>query len=384
MRLVKRLVFLIFLVSSFSAHAQVDFPVFKYGTEVNPADSQKISLNLYNLNYLHNTEWFSEIPLSGTLFGYEIIPEIQYQPLPKFVLKAGLYLQQEFGRARYTTVAPTFTAKYQARRSAFIFGTLEGSTNHGFVEPLYDYAWLINKRLENGFQILTKTKHYDHDLYINWRKAIHPGDDFKEELDVGYSARVKFVNTDKWSVDMPIQFIYSHAGSQFQTDGSPWVSLANTAIGPAITYKNDGGWIKRVHFDNYYVRYMDASKDKRQPYKSGNGFLSHLMLNFGDFSFDLRYWNADKFITARGLSLFGSISEKDPDIRLRKRELLIGSFIYDKKIMKNLYFDLRLIPYYNFKENISTNTTFIKNMEYSYEMYIKYVMHFNLGKVKGN
>ena len=130
---------LLFLLVCVNATAQIDYPVFKSKTVINPADSEKLSLNIYNLNYIYNTEYFGNIPLSGTLFGYQLIPEIKYQPNSRFVIKGGIYLQKEFGRKEYTTVVPTFSVKYKAIQSSYILGTLEGNTNHGFVEPIYDY-----------------------------------------------------------------------------------------------------------------------------------------------------------------------------------------------------------------------------------------------------
>ena len=82
------------LIFAFKASAQVDYGTFKDRTIINPADSQQLSFNLYNLDYLHNTEWFGNIPLSGTLFGYEVIPEIEYQISPKLMIKGGIYLQK--------------------------------------------------------------------------------------------------------------------------------------------------------------------------------------------------------------------------------------------------------------------------------------------------
>ncbi len=83
-------------------------PTFKNKTIINPADSQQLSFNLYNLNYINNTEWFGNIPLSGTLFGYQLIPELEYQVSPKLMMKAGIYLQKEFGRPEYTTTRSHF------------------------------------------------------------------------------------------------------------------------------------------------------------------------------------------------------------------------------------------------------------------------------------
>jgi hypothetical protein len=87
------IVFFFVSIYSFQIKAQVDYPAFKSKIEINPTDSEKLSFNLYNLNYVNNTEWFGNIPLSGTLFGYEIIPEMQYQISPRLIIKGGIYLQ---------------------------------------------------------------------------------------------------------------------------------------------------------------------------------------------------------------------------------------------------------------------------------------------------
>lgn len=378
MSVTRKLLFSLLILLSFRASAQMDYEAMKYSTVIVPADSQKLSLNLYNLNYMNNTEWFGKIPLSGTLFGYQLIPELEYQVSPKFILKGGIYLQQEFGRPKYTTVAPTFTAKYIAKQKSFIFGTLEGGINHGFIEPLYDYKWLIKERLENGFQFKVDSKPYWQDVYINWRVAIHPGDPFKEQFDIGYSGRFNLFDGNKWRFQIPLQFIYNHKGGQYDATNEPLTSLFNSAIGGMITYKNEGKVLKNIHFDNYYVNYRDISGVKRQPFNTGNGFLSHLLLDFKEFGLDIRYWNSYDYIAARGMSLFGSVSEKYPGLTEPHREILMVSFIYDKELAKNLFFNFRIIPYTELQEKLTSGS----GWEYSYEMYLKYIMKINLAKVK--
>lgn len=380
MSVFRKAIFAFLLFLSASGYGQMDYPALKYGTTIEPADSQRLSLHIYNLNYMHNTEWFGNIPLSGTLFGYQLIPEIQYQVSPKFILKGGVYLQQEFGRQGYTSVMPTFTAKYRAKHSSFIIGTLEGGINHGFIEPIYDYKWLINERIENGFQFKVDTKPYEHDMYINWRRAIHPGDPFKEEFDLGYSGKFNAVNTSRWELQFPIQLLYSHKGGQYDATNEPLTSLTNSALGAMITYKPDGRFLKKIHFDNYHVNYKDVSGVKRQPFDKGNGFLSHLLFDFNEVGIDLRYWNSRNYIAARGMSLFGSVSEKYPGLTEPHRELIILSLIYHKEIAKNLFFNFRISPYKELEENMSSGT----GVDYSYELYLKYVMKINLARIKND
>lgn len=366
------------LVFSITTKAQIDYPVFKSKTIINPNDSEKLSFNLYNFNYINNSEWFGKIPLSGTLFGYQVIPEFQYQPSPKFIIKAGLYLQKEFGRKEYTSVLPTFSVKYRAKHSSFILGTLEGNANHGYIEPIYDYKLIINERLENGFQFQVDTKPYSHDFFINWRKAIHLGDPFKEEFDIGYVSKLNIINKPKLNIAIPIQLLYSHKGGQIDSLHTPLQSLTNIATGASLTFNIDKRLLKKVVFDNYYVNYKDVSGQKRQPFNEGNGFLSHLLFQFKNIGVDLRYWNGNSFIAPRGMALFQSVSEKIPGYTEKKRELIIASFIYDKEIFKNLNFDFRFIPYKDLGEKISSGT----GLEYSYELYLTYKLNVFLSKLK--
>jgi hypothetical protein len=375
-----KFLFIFALLFSLQAGAQVDYPVFKNKTIINPADSQRLSFNLYNLNYLNNTEWFGNIPLSGTLFGYQLIPEIEYQVSPKLFVKGGIYLQKEFGRPNYTTIAPTFEVKYRAKHSSYIIGNIEGGADHGFIEPIYDYKWMINERLENGFQFLVDTKPYNHDFFINWRRAIHPGDDFKEEFDMGYSANLNALNNTRWDVHFPIQLLYSHKGGQYDSLHTPLQSLTNFATGLSVTYNVNKKLFQKIVFDNYYVNYKDVSGEKLQPFNEGNAFLSHLLFQFKNVGIDFRYWNGNGFIGPRGMALFQSVSEKHPGLVEKHRELLIASFIFDKEIYKNVFFDFRIIPYKDFLEKMTSGT----GLEYSYEMYLKYILKVNLKKIKNS
>ncbi len=370
----------ILLVTGTFAKAQIDYPTFRNETTINPADSEKLSFNLYNFNYCNDTEWFGNIPLSGTLFGYELIPEFEYQVSPKLIIKAGAYLQKEFGRPNYTTLQPTFTVKYRAKHSSYIIGTLEGNNNHQYIEPIYDYKWIINERLENGFQFKVDTKPYDHDFFINWRVAIHPGDPFKEKFDLGYVGKFNVVDNARFYIGVPIQMLYSHAGGQYDTDSVPLTSLTNSALGISTVLKTDHKLLKRIVFDNYYVNYKDVSGAKVQAFKQGNGYLSHLLFDFKNVGIDMRYWNAQGYIAPRGMALFNSVSEKYPGLVEKHRELLIVSFIYDREIFKNVDFDFRVIPYKDFLEHITSGT----GLEYSFEMYLKYTFRKTIAKIKSD
>ncbi len=371
-----RLLFLIAgLLFFFKANAQVDYPVFKQQQAIQPEDSNKLSLNIYNLNYLHNTEYFTDIPLSGTLFGYQLMPELQYQPTSRFIVKAGIYVQKEFGRKAYTSFLPTFSVKYQAKHSSYILGNLEGNINHHFVDPIYDDKLIIKEKLENGFQFLVDTKPYKHDFYINWRTAIHFGDPFKEEFDVGYISFFKLIDKETFKLTVPVQMLYSHKGGQIDLTNEPLTSLVNSSLGLSMDFSLKNDFFKKIVFENHYLNYKDISGIKRQPWNEGNAYLSHLLLKFKYFDLDMRYWKGNSFINPRGNSLFSSVSEKYPGVTEKHRELLITSLIYNTRIFNGADFNFRISPYYDFHAKV---------VEYSYEMYLSYRLNVLLGKINNS
>ncbi|HEY5465120.1 MAG TPA: hypothetical protein VIJ95_17800 [Hanamia sp.] len=371
---------LLLLIAGFNAKAQVDYPTFKNRTEINPSDSGRLSFNLYNLNYVTDEEWFGNIPLSGTLFGYELIPEIEYQISPRLFIKAGIYVQKTYGDTGYTTLVPTYQIKYKAKHSTYIMGNLEGNDNHGYIEPIYNYRLIITERQENGFQMLVNTKNYTQDLFINWRVAIVPGSDFKEQFDIGYVSKIKLINKGKLNFNIPIQFLYSHKGGQYDVLNTPLTSLTNSALGASFTYHVNGKLLQNIVFENYYVNYKDISGQKLQPFNEGNAYFSHLLFQYKNVGIDLRYWDGEGFIGPRGGALFQSVSAKYPGLTEKHRELLIASFIYDKEIYKNVDFDFRFLPYKDFIEKISSGT----GLEYSFEMYLKYTLKANITKFKSS
>ncbi len=369
----KAFILAVFLFISFGAYAQMDYPIFKHTNNIQPSDSEKLTLSLYNLSYINNTEYFTNIPLSGTLFGYQLIPELKYQPNSRFVIRAGVYVQKEFGRKEYTSLLPTFSVKYKAKQSSYIIGTLEGNINHGFIEPIYDYKLLLNERLENGFQFFVDTKPYTHDFYINWRRAIHLGDPFKEEFDIGYSANFNVINNKNFQLKVPIQMLYSHKGGQIDNTNESLTSLVNDAVGLSMNFNLGNQFLQKIGFDNYYVNYRDISGEKKQPYITGNAYLSHALFKFKYFDIDVRYWNSYGFINPRGNSLFSSVSEKYIGLTETHRHLLLLGFIYNTPIFEGGNFNFRISPYRDFIE---------KKTEYSYEMYFSYQMDVLLTKIK--
>lgn len=358
---------------SLSLFAQIEYPIFKDSATFQAPDSGKLSLQIDNLNYLRNYEYSGNIPLSYTLFGYQLIPQLKYQLNENFQIKGGIFLQREFGRDGFYQIAPVLTAKYQKNGFSFLLGTLEGSLNHRFIEPIYDVESIISDRLEQGAQLIFNRKRWWLDWYIDWEKAIVQNSPYREEFTTGVSSRVKLINNDRLNIELPLQAMVAHKGGQIDTSGLPVESLLNTALGASFTFNTTGPFLKAVRTEHYFAYYKDLSGQKVQLYKDGTGWYSSLLFKTKWLDIDARYWKGHQFYGPRGGALYSSISEKIPGYGEPNRELLFLSLIYDRPLFPYVNFDVRLEPYYDLRNGM---------LEYSYSLFLRFNKDFLLKRIK--
>jgi hypothetical protein len=358
---------------STAAYAQIDYPIFKDSATFRLEDTGKLSLEVESMPYLRNYEYFGDIPLSYTLFGYQLMPQLKYQLNRHFSLKAGVFLRREFGRSGYTDIAPVLTAKYQKKSLSLLLGTLEGSLNHRFIEPVYDVERFINDRLEQGAQVIINKEKLWLDWYVDWEKAIEVNAPYREELTMGLSTRIGLLRNQKLRIELPLQFLAAHKGGQIDTSGLPLETLLNTAVGVSATVPVRTSLLKAIKTEHYYTTYSDVSGQKLQLFKQGNGWYSSLVFQSNwNLDVDARYWKGASFFAPRGGALYSSVSKKVPGYSEKERELVFLSFIYDKQLFPNLFVDLRLEPYYDIRNNF---------MEYSYSIFLRFKKDFVLKRL---
>lgn len=355
------------------AYAQIDYPIFKDSATLRVEDTGKLSLEVEALPYLRNYEYFGDIPLSYTLFGYQLMPQLKYQLNEHFSLKAGAFLRREFGRAGYTDVEPVLTAKYQKKSLSLLLGTLEGSLNHRFIEPVYNVERFITNRLEQGAQAIINKEKFWLDWYIDWEKAIEVKSPYREELTMGLSTRIALLHNEQVRIELPLQLLAAHKGGQIDTSGLPVETLLNTAVGVAASFPLQSSFLEGIRTEHYYTTYSDASGQKRQLFEKGKGWFSSLVFQSRwNIDVDARYWRGDTYYGAKGGPLYSSVSQKIPGYSEKERELVFLSFIYDKQLYPNLFVDLRLEPYYDIRNSF---------MEYSYSIFLRFKKDFLLKRL---
>ncbi|WP_245842229.1 hypothetical protein [Pontibacter ummariensis] len=341
------------LVFSHFCHAQLRNTVLRQEMPVNPANAKEIRAQLYVLGYSKNNEYFNKIADGYTLFGYQLNPELVYYPAPFVRMEAGLFVRKDFGEAGYQEVAPTFSVKIQQRHWALIFGTLEGSLNHGYIEPLYDFERVILNRLENGIQYKVNTRRIGLDAWVDWANMLYRGENDQEKINGGLAAGVLLWERegkrhlgDSLRLTLPLQFTAQHLGGQIDASPLPLATYVNAAIGLEVEKRYSRQVLHRVYTGNYLVGFKDFSNEYLLPYQQGAGIYLNAGVDTKYQDVMLSYWQGDGYIADLGGRLYQSVSTtfKHPDYVQEERRLLILRLMKDIKIIPGLYLTTRLEP----------------------------------------
>jgi len=377
--MMKKLLSAIFLLCVFiTAYPQLNNTPFNNIRPLDASRSHELYLDFDALLFTKNNEYFSRIADGYTLYGFQFAPFISYYPSEKVRIDAGIYFQKDFGNNDFTTIAPIFTVKFDLGPFQQIIGNLEGSLNHLYVEPLYDFERVLIDRLETGMQTKFIDDNTFMDLWINWETMIYERDPNLEEVSGGIS----FFRDMHWGphqLRIPLQFIAYHKGGQIDFNPSPILTLWNSAAGISYTYHfPEGSWIRSIKSDNYYLYYENITPSHRLAFDDGDGWYANLSITTSiDLELMASYWLGNEFITIKGGQLFPSVSSAvhheghaEP-----KRELLILRLMHNLHIDRDIKFSARFEPYYDLVQT---------KWEYSWGFYLNYYPSFFLSKIMRN
>lgn len=360
-----------------TSFAQLDNTLISDRIQVNVEDSNRWGLSVNSFNYMRNTEYFNDIELGRTLFGYQLNPSLFVQPNEHVKLQAGVFVRSDFGgQPSYTHILPTFSLKIKNGLTTFIFGTLEGALAHRLYEPLFDINSAIERRIENGFQLKRETPKSFFDVWINWEKFIERGSPYKEQFTAGLNYTPVLFSTsgpDDFSISMPVQGTAFHRGGQIDTDTSNMLMVFNGALGLELKKNIQGQFISQVKLGGATIQYVENTNSGFMPYRNGQGILATASIHTKwDLSMMVNYWTADSYIAPRGTTIYQSVSLDKPGLTQKKRELLFVRFMYQKPLANNLNISARFEPVYDLNNSI---------FDFSYSLYLSYSLNRSFGKL---
>ena len=313
--------------------------------QTDSSQAGELQLHLQNFNYLRNYEFFNKFQDGYTLFGTHLSPQLVYHPDAKLSVAAGVLLRQDFGTSGIYKSYPLLTLKYQTKSTALLFGALEGSINHRFIEPVVDYETRIVDPVEYGLQVVINNKKLFLDGFLNWKNMIYKPATSQERLYAGISADVTFVERGDVRISFPGQLLIFHQGGQIDVTGLPLQTLMNAAAGVKFAVKSEG-FVKQWRTENYLLSSQELSPEKKLPYSSGAALFLNGGLDSKAGTLLLSYWFGNGYTSGTGMPIYQSVSQQINNVGLKEkhRQLVFLRYAYQRQLIKNLYLDFRFEP----------------------------------------
>ena len=332
------LIFLLFLFIKINLLAQYYPPSFYRNVKVDSSKVNTLELRIENSNFLKNDEYFNNIVVGYTLLGYNLNPKLVYYPTKNLSFEAGVHFLKYSGVDQFTKVLPTLSVHYQAAKWAeIILGTLNGTTNHEMIEPIFNYEYFFTNNVENGLQFLFDTHWYKGDIWVNWQQFLFQGDHKQEIFTVGLSNRFYLNGQHKvHSLSIPFQVIYVHHGGQINTGAFDVTTRNNTAIGLNYTYKPSGSFLKSASLESQYTLFKDMSSAHLLRYIEGYGIYTVADVKASYFDLSVSHWYGNFFLSERGDPIFLCASTYIPGYVEPQRALINCRLMFEKNIMKGL------------------------------------------------
>ena len=336
-----------------------------------------LSLRFEGSSFFQNNEYFDPFAMGLTGIGFYVQPTLEYYFMPNLKVNAGVFALKYSGLDHFSQVIPIFSIQYQAAKSLeIVFGNIFGTLNHNLEQPLFRYDRFYTNHVEYGMQFLLNTKNIKSDLWLHWVHFILPGDTAPERLVVGNNTLIHLLSHKNFSVNLPVQFLFTHRGGQMEP-GPHYVStLFNGLTG--LKFKYDLNSFSSLQFQPLIAFYHalnlpDPGRPGYQPFQNGFGLYPKIQYSFHHFNLMTAYWYGNKFIAPEGEYLFQSVSEINPNYTEAIRKLWVSRVWYNKTMGKYLNLEVRLSTYYDLHH---------QNLDYSYAFYMLINQNFFLGKYR--
>jgi len=307
---------------------------------------------LQGLGYQKNIENFGPMLDGYTIFGFQFNPQLGYQVSKNVCIEGGVYLRKDFGYKDFNEVLPTFSIRYHKKDFKMIFGNLDGSLNHGLIEPIYAFERVMTNRVENGLQFMLSKNRFDIDVWIDWQNMLYRLVDDYERLLVGVNVNAFKISSEKFEFKTSIQGTGRHNGGQIARGGTigydsqgVYTNL-NGSAGAYFKYKLDKKHLKSICLDMRYVGYKNNSRDSTVYKRYSDGVLTSIGVNAFGSDIMLSYWYGNNYASEQGGALYSSESSSITYANTYKsyRNLLILRLTTKIKLAKDINLTLRTEP----------------------------------------
>jgi hypothetical protein len=324
-----------------------------------------LSLDVHSLSFIKNNEYFGPFLEGYTLAGYQLHPSFNYISSSGITARLGLFLQRDWATTKFfSRIAPTFTLQYQKDDTFFLMGTLEGVHQHRLLRPLCDVERALTQSPETGFRIYHVGKLTFVDLWLDWLTLLDKPHHIPEELMAGFSCEQLLVDTNLFTLQVPLQVVLYHLGGQGipVKDYSLWLGALGGRMNLPISENN---FLRSLGLAGYYVA-NHYIKQPNRPFPTGYGFYGQVTCQTAWVTLQASYWNAYGFSSENlGHPLYQSIQLISKQVAHREahRNLAFLHVSYTYNLTKELELVLHIDPYYDINQHL---------LEHEAGLYISY------------
>lgn len=292
-------------------------------------DSARLALRVDASQFFQDNEYFGLHAEGYTLPGFYLRPVVEWHVTPLVTLEAGAHWLHFWGARNYPSaqsldvwqresdtataahVLPWVRAEMAWKRERAEWRVVMGNLRpHKLPMPLYNPERLYAADPEAGVQMMMDTKHFDLDVWVDWREYIWQRSSRQERFTAGVSSQWA-TSFGKWGLLVPLHVIGQHVGGQGLAEHKPVQNHFNGAIGLM-------GQLRGENFELTGGCYAMGYTQKNAPdipYKRGWGLYpvvnGKCALWGGELGMDAGYWHGHGFVPLLGSVLFSNVAYVD-------------------------------------------------------------------------
>ena len=342
------------------------------GQNADEKAEKKLSLEVDNLNFFRNNEFFSELTEGYTLLGFHITPSVSYRVGNKLAVKGGLHALRYSGRENFRKIRPYFSLRYCFTPDfSMTIGSHSIKNRHRLVNPLFSIERRIDAYVENGLNFLYNKPDFYGNIWLDWEQFIYRGDPFREKFTAGGSFDWQVISGESdVHLSLPLQVLTRHKGGQINNTGLPTTSVFNYASGAKLDYSFSDSFIRKAGINFLYLGYRELADKEFNLYENGNALYPVVEVESEYSRIRVGYWHARKFYAPLGHPMFQNIALEDRTTGKKKRRMVTAGLRYRRQLLEGVVISINWDNYVN-TGNGKWNYTYALSVSFKENFFLK-------------
>lgn len=316
-----------------------------YTSLISAQDDAKLYFKIDNDNYFINNEYFSDFQEGYTMPGSWIRPSLMWNIDDKLTLKAGAFLQHNYGTDTLSAKRMSISAIWKMNlNSTLTIGDYNSVETYRLPDYMLDKETQFSNPFDQGVVYEWLPGRLETRLWVAWERYINAGDPFREEIFGGISGKFILSESNISRFSIPFAWVAYHKGGQIDDSDLPLQNMFNY----------QAGFLYEIGTCGLYANFNQFTNNVSTPetlYDNGEAIDVGVYHNPGVWDFNIGYWKASKYFSPLGKPIYNSISAIDEALSSKERSLLKGYVAYSKYITDYAKFQFHAGGFYDTKNS---------------------------------